>query len=121
MDPTTRETRALVERHWDALGRGDLAALLADYAEDAVLVTGTTGVTRGREAIGTLLCVFVTDILPSGSTRFVLEQTQVAGETGFIVWSAESGTHRIPYAGDTFIIRDGRIVVQTSAGQLLAK
>lgn len=121
MSEPASDTRTVVERHWNALLRGDLAALVADYAEDAVLVTGVTGVSRGREAIRTLLQAFLSGIIPPGSTRFTLEQTQAEGELGFIVWSAESGTHRIPFSSDTFVVRGGRIVAQTSAGQLLTK
>jgi ketosteroid isomerase-like protein len=112
----TAETLALIDRHWRALTTGDLAALIADYAEDAVLITGATGITTGRAAIGELLAMYCGAILPAASTRFVLDKTLAAGPLGLIVWSAESPTHSIVFGTDTFVVVDGRIAHQTSAG-----
>ncbi len=117
----TAETLAVVDRHWLALTTGDLAALMADYAEDAVLITGATGITKGRAAIRELLAMFAGAILPAASTRFVLAQTLAEGALGLIVWSAESPTHRIGFASDTFVVVNGRIAHQTSAGVVEAR
>jgi ketosteroid isomerase-like protein len=121
MGDTTLETRRVIERHWNALLRGDVQALIADYAPDAVLITGVTGVSRGSEAIRGLLEAFVTGIIPPQSTRFALEQLQADGELALLQWNAESATHRIPGSADTFVVRGGRILAQTSAGQLIPK
>ena len=117
----TNETLAVLDRHWRALCAGELHAVIDDYAEDAVLVTGVTGVIKGRSAIGAIMKMFIDDIIPAGSTQFTLSQTLAEGSLGYIVWSAESGSHRIPFSSDTFIIEGGRIVTQTSAGHVEAK
>lgn len=121
MSDSTQQTRTVVERHWNALVAGDVDALMADYADDAVLITGVTGVSKGPVAIRGLLEAFVAGIIPPATTRFVLDKLDVSGELAFLVWSAESGTHRIPHSGDTFVVRDGRIVAQTSFGDLIPK
>jgi ketosteroid isomerase-like protein len=112
----TAETLALIDRHWRAVTSGDLAAVMADYAEDAVLITGATGISKGRAAIGELLALYTSSIIPAASTRFVLAQTYAEGPLGFIVWSAESPAYNIKFASDTFVVLNERIVHQTSAG-----
>jgi ketosteroid isomerase-like protein len=106
-DATTADTLALLDRHWQALVRGDVPSLLADYAEDAVLITGATGVIKGRTAIGDILTLFVTAIIPPASTTFSLDLTHAEGALGYIVWKAESGTHRIAFSSDTFVVQFG--------------
>jgi ketosteroid isomerase-like protein len=120
-DITTPATLALIDRHWQALVRGDVSAMLADYADDAVLITGATGVIKGRAAIGDVLTFFVSAIIPPPTTTFSLDLTHAEGALGYIVWKAESGTHRIAFSSDTFIVSDGRITMQTSAGSVDSK
>jgi len=117
----TADTLTIVDRHWQALVRGDVPALLADYAEDAVLITGATGVVKGRAAIGDLLKMFVSAIIPAASTAFSLDLTHAEGALGYIVWKAESDTHRIAFGSDTFVVIDGAIAMQTSAGSVDSK
>ncbi len=117
----TAATLTTVDRHWRALIRGDVPALLGDYAADAVLITGATGVVKGRAAIGELLTVFVASIIPAAGTQFSLDLTHAEGALGYIVWKAESGTHRIAFSSDTFVVIDGLITMQTSAGSVEPK
>lgn len=118
---TKADTLSLIDRHWQALLRGDVAALLVDYTEDAVFISGTTGVVEGREAIGRLLTMFVSSIIPAATTRFSLDLIHASGDLGYIVWKAESPTHRIAFSSDTFVVSDGLITMQTSAGVLESK
>jgi uncharacterized protein (TIGR02246 family) len=108
-------TAAVVQRHWDAYRRGDVSALLADYADDAVLITAVTGVVRGRAAIGAVLESVFREVFPVAVSRFTLQQTLVAGEIAFIQWAVETPVLRTRAASDTLIVRDGRIVAQTGA------
>ena len=52
---------------------------------------------------------------------FEMQCEEVVGEIAYIVWSCETGTHSLPVGTDTFVIRDGKIVAQTFAGQISAK
>jgi steroid delta-isomerase-like uncharacterized protein len=49
---TREEVRRLLQQHQDALNQHDVAALMALYAENAVLVSPMFETVRGREAIG---------------------------------------------------------------------
>jgi ketosteroid isomerase-like protein len=118
---TTATTLATMDRHWQALVRGDVPGLIADYAEDAVFIAEVTGVIRGRAAIGAVLTQFVSHIIPASSTAFSLDLTLADGTLGYIVWKAESATHRISFSSDTFVVIDGVITQQTSAGSVTTK
>ena len=118
---TSADTLALMARHWNALINGDVPALLADYAEDAVLISAATGIVKGRVAIGEILTFFVSSIIPSPGTSFSLDLTHAEGTLGYLVWKAESTTHRIAFSSDTFVVSGGLITQQTSAGSVDTK
>jgi ketosteroid isomerase-like protein len=119
--PATLATLATMDRHWKALVRGDVPGLIADYAADAVFIAGVTGVITGRAAIGAVLMQFVSHIIPAAGTAFSLDLTLAEGTLGYIVWKAESATHRISFSSDTFVVIDGLITQQTSAGSVVTK
>src|SRR3954462_9441626 len=97
----------------DALARGDMDAVMADYAEDAVLCT-PVGAARGLAQIRAAVEPFATKLMPPGSQLKVLQQV-IDGELVYLTWSGESPRFRIPMGTDTFIIRNGKIVAQTVA------
>jgi hypothetical protein len=48
-------------------------------------------------------------------------QQIVDGEHAYIFWKAESDNYDVPLGTDTFVIRDGKIVFQSFAGQIIPK
>lgn len=121
MSENADSTEAVLKRHWAAYCRGDVPALLADYADDAVLISPLTGVVRGRAAIGQVMQGLFEQVFPVATTRFALEQQLVSGEIAFMLWSAETDTVRTRGATDTIVVRNGRIVGQTGAGEFVPK
>ena len=93
---------------------------MEDYTEDSVLIT-PDGALTGRAEIQPLFEQFFANILPPGSTDLELKQQIIRDDVAYILWSASSGTHNIPLGTDTFVIRDGKIVTQTFAGQIEEK
>jgi hypothetical protein len=102
-------------RHWQAFGAGDIEAIMADYAEDAVLIT-PDGVVKGQAQIQSLFVQMFTNMFPPDKTKQVVD-----GEIAYILWSGSSPYYNIPFATDTFVIRDRKIVAQTFAAQLEGK
>ena len=47
------------------------------------------------------------------NARFTYESVQVDGEYGFLKWSAASDRFEVPEGTDSYVIRDGRIVMQS--------
>jgi hypothetical protein len=112
-------TESVLDHHLNALLAGDVEAILADYGETSVLTTPDATV-RGLAALREFFGGVVTDLLQPGS---VIEATTrvVDGEHAYIVWHGESEKYRFPFATDTFVVRDGKIVFQSFAGQVEPK
>jgi SnoaL-like domain len=113
-----KRTEETLQKHLQAFGSGDVDAVMADYDETAVFIK-QDGTLRGTDEIRSFFETLVAD-LPPGSTLDVSEQI-VEEEIAYIVWSGESEKVKIPFATDTFIVRDGKIVAQTLAAQMEKK
>ena len=81
---------------------------MKDYAEESVVVTNLGGVVRGLAAIREMFAVVAEGGSPAGLENSV---EHVDGEVAYVTWSAEG----IPFGTDSFVVRDGTIVVQTVA------
>ncbi len=113
-----KQTEETLLKHLQAFGSGDVDAIMADYDEAAVFIM-PNGPLWGRDEIRLFFESLVAD-LPPGSALEVSEQI-VEGEIAYIVWSGESEKLKVPFATDTFIVRDGKIVAQTLAAQMERK
>jgi ketosteroid isomerase-like protein len=98
------DTMRVLERHGAAAAANDLEAIMADYAEDAVLISPRHGVLRGAE-IRTFF------ERPSDMTGFEVITLLIDQEVAFFTWKTDA----VPFGSDTFVVRDGRIAVQTVA------
>ena len=109
------ETEAVLQRHLMAAGQG-VDAVMADYVDESVLVT-PQATHRGRAEIRR----FFTELLEGASKGFIgaleMKRLEVTGELAYIVWEARPW---FAFATDTFVIRDGKILLQTFAGQATA-
>ena len=80
-----------------------------NYASDVILLCDR-GAFKGRDAVrksGDDL----TAQLPDG--RFEHVAKYVTGEYAYLKWTANSATNRIEDGADTFVIRNGRIIMQS--------
>jgi ketosteroid isomerase-like protein len=108
------QTRAVLARNGAAFARGDIEAILANYAEDAAVIRPDR-VYRGLEAIrGMFLEVLgnFEGFVPQGSTL------TVAGRFALMTWCATSASGRVVQGVDTFVVEHDRIVGQSYFGGL---
>ncbi len=104
-----RTPQEVFDHHAQALGDEDIDQILADYADDAVLITAD-GPVRGRDGI-------------AATFRWLIEQiphatwdlkTQVYdGDLLLLEWAVTSEAHNVDDGVDTFVFKDGKIVAQT--------
>jgi steroid delta-isomerase-like uncharacterized protein len=91
------EIRELLQRHQDALNRHDVPALLALYANDAVLESPMFDTVRGREAIGAsferLFAMFPDYSIEMSDALFLAEGDRAAE------FSTVTGTHLVEFFG----------------------
>ena len=110
---TSQQTEATLAHHLQAIGEG-VDAIMTDYTEDSVLLT-PNGPLRGLEAIAGFFTAMIAGLPPGFMEAFSLDRQDVEGEIAYIVWSAGD---LAPLGTDTFVIRDGKIMIQTFAAHM---
>jgi len=100
----------IVQRHMAAGAKRDVAGIIADYAEDAVVLQSGTAL-QGKPAIHAffdrLFPAQPAGTPPPAGPAFTVTKVWADGNVGFASWS--QGTR----AGvDEFIVEDGKIKVQ---------
>lgn len=113
-------TESVLDHHLEAFGDLDIDETMADYAEDAVVLTHGD-VYRGREEISDWFEEGLFTDFSKEPVEFSLEEKQVEGEHAYIVWNAETPEKSYDFATDTFVIRDGEIVAQTLGTAVTSK
>ncbi len=105
----SRTPQEVFQHHAEVLGAGDLDGVVSDYSDDAVLIT-PAGVVRGKDGIRGAFEQIFKD-LPNAAWEV---PTQIyEGDVLFIEWSATAASSKVTDGVDTFIFRDGEIVLQT--------
>lgn len=103
-------TEATLTHHIQAINEG-VDAILSDYTEQSVLFT-PEGPIRGLEGIRSFYENFINNSPRELLEALALVRQDTDGEIAYIIWKAEP---YIPYATDTFVIRNDKIVTQTFA------
>ena len=112
-------TRDVLDHHLQCFGSRDLDGTLADFAADSVLLTAD-GALRGLPAIREFFARVYTEFSQPGTTAAV-RQVLVERDFAFVCWDAETPDHKYEGASDAFLVRDGRIAVQTFCAKVTAK
>ena len=114
-----RSTKDVVDNHLKCFGERNLEGILSDYARGAVLFT-PEGPLRGVDAIRPLFQAMLIEFGKPGAT-FSLKQQSIEGDYAFILWTAETADNVYELCTDTFVVRDGKIVIQSFAGKITPK
>ena len=104
------DTQAVLQHHLQSAGES-VDAVMADYLEESILIA-PEATYRGTAEIRS----FFIELL-EGSTRgflntFKMKRLEVIGELAYMVWEAKPW---FPFATDTILVREGKIVLQTFA------
>jgi ketosteroid isomerase-like protein len=105
----TRTPEEVFSHHAQALVAGDLDEIVADYSDDAVLIT-PAGTNRGKSGIREAFIQLLADV-PNADWSL---KTQIyEGDALFLEWVADAAQTRVDDGIDTFVFRDGEIRLQT--------
>jgi hypothetical protein len=104
----TRTPEEVFAHHGKALGAEDVEDIVADYADDAILVLHKQ-VYRGKDGARQVFNQLLADV-PQAQWQL---DTVFADDVLYLEWKATGGGRKIEDAIDTFIFRDGMIRVQT--------
>jgi ketosteroid isomerase-like protein len=110
---TERTTADVLAHHVQAVTAGDLEALMSDYADDAVLLTVRGGL-KGTEALRDHFALIFDSVPDDIRQSLKIERQFIEGEFAFVIYSMGKV---VPFAADTFCIREGRIAMQSGVTQ----
>jgi ketosteroid isomerase-like protein len=112
-------TEEVLQRHVKCFFEGDLEGVVSDYSVDAILFT-PNGPLRGHDSIREFFRALIEEFGQPGTT-FSLQLQSIDGEFAYALWSAETADNVYEMATDTHVVRDGKIVAQSFAGQIRSK
>jgi hypothetical protein len=111
---STEQSQAVLNHHLEAFGQNDLDGIIADYTEESILITPDSTY-KGLEQIrGLYEGLF--PLFPTDGTVLELDKMVVDGSVAYIIWHASTPAIEVPFATDSFIVVDGKIMNQTFAG-----
>lgn len=107
----TRGAREVLDDHLRLRADGDLDADLSRNVSPGIVVLTRSGVWRGHDGVRQQARALARY---AGHETFDYESVVVAGEVGYLEWSAGTpGGPQIRDGADSYVIRDGWIVAQT--------
>jgi limonene-1,2-epoxide hydrolase len=112
-------TETTLQHHLEAFGNNDIHEIMKDYSEESEVWT-PEGAIVGMEAISSLFS-FAFTLFPKDSTRLEITQMIIKGSRVYIVWSADSSVINVPVGTDSFEIKDGKILWQSTAIHIIQK
>ena len=104
-----RTTQQVFDSHESAFQSGNMDKLMADYADDAVMLL-LDNVAVGKDAIRAL---YMTLIGGFPGLKITFGNRAVEGDLFLVEYSGDSDVATIPHGATTFIIQDGMIQRQT--------
>jgi hypothetical protein len=119
MQTTTTIAEDVFHHHIGSLGNNDLEELMKDYTEQSELWT-PNGAIVGLEAISSFYSYAFT-LFPKGKTSFDIQKLIADDDKVYIVWTADSSVVNVSFGTDSFYIRDGKILWQSTAFQMTQK
>ncbi|MBU3078847.1 nuclear transport factor 2 family protein [Sphingomonas quercus] len=119
--PTTEAAmRAAVDRHVTAVKAANVDGVMADYADDAVLVSPPgmvtpTGTFVGKQKVRDFFVWLSTPAVLPAAQSMESSSEMVGPDTLLFRWTQFPGTPKQVKGSDVFVFRDGKIVFQTTA------
>lgn len=108
-DPKLRTPKEIMKAHGRALIKGDLDAVVANYAEDAIFIT-PRGVKRGRDGVREAQTQTLAEL---ANARYTYRTNLIEDDVMFLEWSAEGPDFTVDDGVDTLVFAAGHIRVQT--------
>jgi ketosteroid isomerase-like protein len=116
--------KQIVQRHVDTIRKGDVNAVMADFADDAVLVAAPGIFPVGRPASEATATVgkknirkFYEMLVDKGHFPAVKSMDprieQLSDEVAILHWTQFRGTPQEVTGMDIFVVRNGKVVIQS--------
>ena len=112
-------TMKVLDDHLADFGKGDLDAIVANYTSDAVIMV-PGAVFKGHDKIRGMFTGLIKEF-GAKDVKFKMVTKEAHGPMAIIIWEAETGKAKYDMGTDTFIMRDGKIALQTVVVQAKKK
>ncbi len=113
-------TETVLNHHLEGFSNGDVDAVMEDFTDDSVLILPDTTLTD-LESIRAAFTGFFDGLFKPGTYEFMMDRMEVTGDVAYIVWHSTNQGMDVKLGTDTFLIRDGKIAVQTFAAFMQEK
>lgn len=104
-----RTTTEVIHDHLKKRLDGDVDGDLGNYDQSVVQLTGS-GVYRGHDGVRACAAELARLV---GEVEFVYSHTLIDGDFAYLEWRAHDRTVHVCDGADSFVVRDGLIVLQT--------
>jgi ketosteroid isomerase-like protein len=112
-------TQRVVENHIQRFREGGLEGVLEDFSPEAVVFT-PSGTLKGKTEIKTLFRNLLEEFGKPAASETV--RTAIfEGDYAYLIWSGETVDNNYEFATDTFVVRNGKIVMQSFAAKVTPK
>ncbi|WP_089725200.1 nuclear transport factor 2 family protein [Candidatus Thiosymbion oneisti] len=113
-------TETVINHHLQAFSAGDVDEIIKEYTEDSVLIVQDATLT-GLDSIRAAFTGFFGGLFKPGTYEFKMDRMEISGDVAYVVWHSTNESVDVKLGTDTFLIRDGKIVVQTFAAFMQEK
>lgn len=111
---TKKTTESVLQHHMQALLARNLDEILKDYCKASILCT-PMGTARGLKEIQDFFAQALSGFTPEALANMKNIRQEIDGDYAYILWSA---LPVVSFGGDTFHVRDGKIIMQTFVSQM---
>jgi ketosteroid isomerase-like protein len=108
------EIEAVMWEHINAGGSGDMDKILSHYTDESIIIA-PQGILQGLDTLPPFFTAWIESVTPELGATFEITHQHIRGDVAYIVWKMAD---YVPFATDTYIIRDGKIMIQTFAPYL---
>ena len=98
-----------------AFQRGDVKSVIGMYRDDAVIITPQGNV---KDAAISAMMVALFDEFAQPGVSFELISKSTVGDVANFVWRAQTNKTFYDFCAETYVLKDGKVAVQTFSGQM---
>jgi len=110
---SNEKTSEVLDRHFKAFLENDMEIMMADYADDAILILPDTTYTGKEQIKSSFINAF--KMFPKEGSSLTMDKKTINNNIAYIIWHGKSPDWDVSFATDTFVIEDGKIQRQTFA------
>jgi hypothetical protein len=114
-------TESVLNHHGQTFAAGDLDGIMEDYNGGFGPHRAGDGTLTGLDSIRGAFAGFFEGLFKPGSYEFTMDRVEIVGDVGYIVWHSVNQGAEVTLGTDTFMLRDGKIAVQTFAARVEEK